>query len=143
MKETRAERLKFIGEPAFEPRPFFPARTAAASEHPSHLHKGAEETPQPPRVFHIQGAVETFVIYRLLDQSGRLKLALAEDSPPGFRAGFEGIKMNECQDRMIFIRMGENFSQRESRTLLQAPWLCNLAVRTRVASKSSPCLQLR
>ncbi len=86
VKETKAERLKFVGAPVFEPEPFLPRHTAAAFANPSVLHLLPEETPPPPRVFHRQSDSETFAIDGLLDQSGRLGLCLADESAPPYRA---------------------------------------------------------
>eukprot|EP00435_Cladocopium_sp_Y103_P011980 s533_g3.t1 len=74
-KELSPERLKFPGEPAFDPSPVFNAETAAVYEDPIKHGRKVLDTAEPPPRVQVRATRENlFALYKKLTESGRLQV---------------------------------------------------------------------
>ena len=100
-KEIEADRVSFVGRPAFDPRPYFDDVTTFAYEHPLQRSKDFEPVAEPPRVHVHASPLERKLLFRAMAQTDRL-IALSEEDVRSDRlAGLLCVPKSLTKDRLI------------------------------------------
>ena len=100
-KEIEADRVSFVGRPAFDPRPYFDDVTTFAYEHPLQRSKDFEPVAEPPRVHVHASPLERKLLFRAMAQTDRL-IALSEEEVRSDRlAGLFCVPKSLTKDRLI------------------------------------------
>ena len=118
----KADRLRFLGRPEFDPMPFLDKGSREVYQHPLRFARELPPEEQVPRTQVRCSRSEALKLLHVLDASGRLALRPASATRPRLYNGLFAIAKDLERDRMILDARGPN--QVES---TEQPWLRSMA----------------
>ena len=132
-KTIEPSRLQFLGAPTFDPRPYLDPLTRAVFEDPDAFAVPLQQyTGELPRVRVHSSYDKKIQLFRMLDQTHRLKLLPPKDVNPALCAGLFSVVKNAQKDRLILDARPRNCLElpveRWIGSLASAEALCSLVL---------------